>query len=269
MQSRSRLCGDCTQAKRTNEKGERWQERYPEASPPPAIPRFEPQAAPPDGPWEGRPWNDPRNNYRLPNWNKDIPRRDLVVSPIRVCVFDIEATSLNASFGRVLCAVARFFGPDETKVWRADEYPAWKAGWRSNDEDIVRDILKGLEEADVWIAHNGCNYDAPFMRTRAIIQRLPPVHPKKLWDPCVQARRDFRFASNRLDAINRDLEVGIDKTEVSPAVWASAAMDHDEHGTAAMEYVVEHCLRDVESLCLTARRLAPYNRQLDTWGSFR
>jgi uncharacterized protein YprB with RNaseH-like and TPR domain len=232
--------------------------------------RFEPQSiselpVPP----AGRPFADPRNNFTAPAYNVGVPRRDLLSSPIRVAVFDIEATSLNASFGRVLCAVARFFSPDEVKVWRADSYQSWKTGWRSNDEELVRDILEGLSEADIWVAHNGCRYDVPFMRTRALIHRMPAVHPKKIWDPCLQARKDFLFVSNRLDGINRDLQTRTQKTDVDPHVWASATMDHDVHGQQAMDYVVEHCKADVDSLCETAKLLAPYNRQIDSWGSFR
>ncbi|MEI7591531.1 MAG: ribonuclease H-like domain-containing protein, partial [Deltaproteobacteria bacterium] len=128
---------------------------------------------------KGRLFSDPRNGKNP-------------VNPIRTCVFDIETTGLNASFGRVLCAALQFYGPDELIVFRSDQYPDWKKGLRANDKDIVSDILAELEKADIVIAHNGLAFDAAFLRTRAIIHGLPPVNSKKIIDPVLLARKIFR-----------------------------------------------------------------------------
>ena len=158
---------------------------------------------------KGRPFSDPRNGKNP-------------ITPIRVAVFDIETTGLDASFGRILAAAIQFYGPDKLEVFRADEYPDWKKGLRSNDKDIVSDILASLETADIIIAHNGTNFDVPFLRTRAIIHGLPVVHPRKIVDPVLLARKTFRFHSNRLDAIAGMLGTDFHKTTLAPKYWIKA-----------------------------------------------
>ena len=120
-------------------------------------------------------------------------RNTCPVNPLRVAVFDLECTALDAVFGRILCGVIQLYGPDELVVLRADDYASWKAGKRSDDKDLVADILAVLEKADVVFAHNGTNYDYPFLRTRAMIHGLPAVQPKKIIDPLPKSRKDFRF----------------------------------------------------------------------------
>lgn len=230
-----------------------------------AAPSFEPQAAPPEE-WGGRPWNDERNNYRMPNWNAGQPVRNLLEAPLRIAVTDIETTDLWAGMGRTLCANTLFFGPEESITRRADHFAAWRAGKRSDDRELVEAILRDLEKADIIFAYNGTGFDFPFLRTRALIHGLPPVEPRKIVDPVMIARRVFRFRSNRLDAVARAMECPFQKTEVDQGLWARAMLDGD---SAAMDQIVEHCEIDVKVLAWVARRIAPYVRQIDQLGSFR
>lgn len=193
-------------------------------------------------------------------------QEQLMVAPFRICVLDIECTGLDASFGRVLCACAQFYGPNELKVWRADQYESWKNGKRSDDSALVADILAGVEEADIIFAHNGTNYDMPFLRTRAIIHGLPAVNPKKIVDPVWLGRRVFRFHSNGLEAISEMLDTSAKKTRVSPKYWIRAFGDGD---TEALDYIVEHCIYDVASLAEIAYKMRKYVKQIDSVGSWR
>lgn len=201
----------------------------------------------------GRFFNDERNG-RNP------------INPVRVCVFDIETTGLNASFGRVLCAALQFYGPEELITFRADQYPEWKDGKRSDDSSLVADILAALESADIIIAHNGVNFDTAFLRTRAIIYGLPPVHPKKIVDPVLIARKVFRFHSNSLDSIASMLGTDFKKTPVAPTYWIRALADGDKE---SLDYIMEHCIKDVYVLEEIAKKIMPYAKQIDSIGSWR
>ena len=228
---------------------------------------FEPARAPTSlAEFSARPFQDPRNNFKFPAYNKGVKKRDLDLDPIRVAVFDIETTGLDASMGRVLCAVAQFYGPREKHVWRADSYPEWKTGRRGNDRALIADILGKLEQADIVIAHNGLWFDMAFLRTRALIHGLPPVHPKKIIDPMQKARKEFRFHRNSLDAISTVLGTKDHKTPLNPNTWAAAMFDGDK---AAMDEIVAHCEADVEVLAEVARKMAPFVRQIDAIGSWR
>ncbi len=213
-----------------------------------------------------RPDNDPRNNFTVPTGNPKGPKRDLLVSPLRISVIDIETTGLDASFGRVLCGVSTFFSPDETRIRRADEYDSWNTRRRSSDKGLVEAILRDVEEADIIVAHNGTYFDMPFLRTRAIIHGLQPVNPKKILDPVMLARKVFRFHRNSLEALSNVLGTEDMKTKLSPRVWVKAMFDGDKE---ALDEIVEHCIADVRVLCEVAKKMAPYIKQLDAVGSWR
>jgi uncharacterized protein YprB with RNaseH-like and TPR domain len=209
--------------------------------------------APPLKTPKGRLFSDERNARKILN-------------PLRVAVFDIETTGLNASFGRVLCAAIQFYGPDSLEGFRADQYKEWKEGKRADDKELVADILASLEKADVVIAHNGVNFDMAFLRTRALIHGLPPVHPKKIVDPVLIARKVFRFHSNSLDSIAAMIGTDFMKTPVAPQYWIKALADGDKE---SLDYIMEHCIKDVYVLEEVARKIMPYARQIDAIGSWR
>lgn len=202
----------------------------------------------------GRPFNDERNRKRVG------------FSPIRVATFDLETTGLNAGFGRILCGVVMTYDPQEIKIFRADEYPSWRDGRRSDDHDITAEIMSFLEEFDVLIAHNGVKYDLPFLRTRALQYGLPPLQPLKIVDPVLAARRQLRLQSNSLDAIAKHIDAPFRKTPLEPIVWARAMMDGD---VDSMNLIVEHCVADVQVLDFVAHAMRGYIKTIDSIGSFR
>lgn len=203
---------------------------------------------------QGRRFSDERNRKRVG------------FSPIRVATFDIETTGLNAAFGRILCACVMTYDPQEIRTFRADEYPSWREGRRSDDHDITAELMAYLEEFDILIAHNGVKYDLPFLRTRALQYGLPPLQPMKIVDPVLSARRQLRLQSNSLDSIAKHLDAPFQKTPLEPRVWARAMMDND---TDAMNLIVEHCIADVQVLDYVAHSMRGYIKTIDSIGSFR
>jgi len=203
---------------------------------------------------KGRYFDDERNTTERTRFN-----------PVRVATFDIETTNLNATFGRVLCAVVQFADEAEPHIFRGDSYPTWEKH-RSDDSMIVADILACLEEADVLIAYNGVDFDMAMLRTRALIAGLPPVNPKKIIDPVIIARKQLRLHSNRLDAVAQALGTEFDKTPVDFKIWLEASMDGS---STAMDYITEHCIADVYVLEEVAYKMRHYVKQIDAIGSWR
>lgn len=227
------------------------------ADPAPLPPCREPQ---------GRAWNDTRNNPRFNKARQDAAPEMRDLAPFRSAIYDLETTDLNAQIGRLLCGVILLFDPLELYVFRADQYEAWNKGKRSDDREICGDILSVLEMADIHFAHNGRWFDAPFLSTRGITHEFKPVTPQKLVDPCQIARQKFRLASNSLDSVADHLKIPVKKTPFESNVWATAFLDGDKD---AMDYIVDHCVRDVYVLAHVARRISPWVKQIDMIGSFR
>jgi DNA polymerase elongation subunit (family B) len=77
-----------------------------------------------------------------------------------------------------------------------------------NDKDLVSDLWKLIDQADIIIAHNGDKFDIKRANTRFIEHGLKPPEPYRTVDTCKVARKHFNFNSNKLDDLGRRLEVG-------------------------------------------------------------
>jgi len=130
----------------------------------------------------------------------------------------------------------------------------------------VSDLLEALEDIDVVVAHNGVGFDLPFLRTRSIVNGLPPVNPIKILDPCRLARKQFRFSGNSLASIAQALETDHQKMPLAPQFWARAISDGDQE---AMDMIVERCVSDVEVLEEITFRVRGFVRSIDVLGSWR
>ena len=180
---------------------------------------------------------------------------------ISCACFDLETTNLSADFGVLLCAVIKpAYG--ESFVIRADQFPTWKTH-RSDDRGILKAVTKVLDDFDIWIAHNGARFDVPFLRTRLLTHGLPPLPSKKLIDPLLLARNKLRMSYNSLKQLANHLGCNT-KTELQPKLWLRAALDGD---TKAMNAIVDHCERDVETLDKVAGALKVYSSTYNNYGS--
>jgi uncharacterized protein YprB with RNaseH-like and TPR domain len=181
---------------------------------------------------------------------------------ITICTFDLETTSLNADFGVLLCAVIK---PSHGKpiIFRADELNKQWDTKRSNDKAIVQAVASELTKYDCWLAHNGLRFDVPFLRTRIARWKLPPLPDSKLIDPVQLARNKLKLSYNSLERIAGFLGVN-HKTVVDGDLWLRAALDGDRK---AMNYIVDHCVKDVSMLEDIVDAVKAYSKTFNSWGS--
>ena len=90
---------------------------------------------------------------------------------------------------------------------------------RWDDTDVTKALYRELEKADAVLAHNGKSFDNKMANTFFIKAGLDPLPEFKTVDTLKAARTHFRFASNKLDEIAKEL--GIEgKTAVTVgALW--------------------------------------------------
>lgn len=181
---------------------------------------------------------------------------------ISCCVADLETTNLSADFGVILCGVIKG-AHGRPKVYRADAYPAWKEGRRSDDGDLLRALVEELSQYDIWIFHNGAKFDLPFLRTRLLKHGLPPLPNAKLIDPLMLARNKLRMSWNSLEKLANHLGCN-SKTEICPDAWLRASMDGCPK---ALGYIVKHCVEDVKTLERVAGALKVYSTTYNSYGS--
>lgn len=178
-------------------------------------------------------------------WVKD---KDKALSTLRVGYFDIEATSLNASFGYMLSWYIKVAGKNEYYSSVINKKEIFDEKF---DERLVKELLEAFKNFDVIYTWYGSDrkFDIPFIRTRAYTHGLEDGLPNNMemfvMDLWILARNKLKAYNNRLDTIAR--QVGIDnvkKTPLDPGTWVIAAVGNKE----ALDYISLHNKRDVQLL---------------------
>lgn len=140
----------------------------------------------------------------------------------KIAFFDIEtAPSLGYYFDRykegniistkapwyMLSFSVKWYGHKKPKTYCLCDYPRFTKN-KEDDRDLVKDLWKVFNEADILIAHNGDRFDIRKANARFVVHGLKPPAPYKSIDTLKIARRHLKFDSNRLDAIGGYLRVG-------------------------------------------------------------
>lgn len=184
-------------------------------------------------------------------------------------ILDIESTALYADLGVVLCmSYESSTQPGVVRTLRTDELNPkdWKRGVRGNDREMVKKANEVIRDHDIVVAHNGRFFDIPFLRTRALVHRLAPLHDMVIVDPVRVARNKLRFQRNTLQRMLDTLGIAEQKTPLDLSVW----MDVLHNGNPdAMDTIVEHCEADVRALSGLLPFVRPFIRQFDAGGSHR
>lgn len=131
---------------------------------------------------------------------------------MRILVLDIETTYLISGHwslwgvnigidqilegGETICYAARWVGENDI-IWR-----------RKGNADFLTKMHELLGEADVILTYNGKRFDLPLLNREFIKAGMPPPAPYKHMDLLETVKKQFRFPSNKLDYVCRELKVG-------------------------------------------------------------
>ena len=92
----------------------------------------------------------------------------------------------------------------------------WAAKWLDQDEVMFSSILGGkkkmlqqmhklLDTADCVVHYNGAKFDIPTLNKEFLLSYMSPPAPYQQLDLLKTARKKFRFPSNKLDFISKEL----------------------------------------------------------------
>lgn len=137
----------------------------------------------------------------------------------------------------------------DKKVYSARVTP--KEAKDNNDKRIVKSLLDILNEADIVVTHNGDRFDLPRINTRALIHGFSPPLPFISIDTLKSAKKHFNFTSNKLDYINKVLNLP-QKTHTDMELWRGC-FNGDEDALKKMEKYNVNDVRIHEQTYLTMR----------------
>jgi len=187
------------------------------------------------------------------------------ILPMAVC-FDLETTNLDPMWGVLLCS--------DSKPWATDHHETYihtlSKGY--DDKVVVEKTIKYLNQFSILVAHNGVFFDRKFLNGRSMYHHLEDgnnnpllLDPKaKIIDPWRIAKNHLNFRGNSLDRISDYLHTSKTKSIVSGEIWMKAIYNRDQ---SCLDYIVEHCIIDVDVLEEVAWQFRKFIGNVNSWGS--
>ena len=171
---------------------------------------------------------------------------------------EVKSMDFVTSNWYVLCWAAKWLG--EKKVLSSGIYNKGE-----NDEKVMKDLWKLLDEADIIIAHNAVKFDCRRVNTRFIANKIAPPSPSIVIDTLKAARKHFFFTSNRLNDLGKFFNVGCKMKTGGFDLWKRCMAGE----SLAWEKMVKYCKQDVKLLEKVYLKLRPYIKTHPNVGVYR
>jgi DNA polymerase elongation subunit (family B) len=123
-----------------------------------------------------------------------------------------------------------------------------------DDKTMLQAFAKVLDQADEVCGHNLDNYDTKFLRTRCILHGIQIPPKLNSIDTLKEARKQFRFNSNKLDYIAKFLGLGA-KIKTEYDLWKNIILNKD---LKSLNKMAEYCKHDVELTEQVYHKLEPF-----------
>lgn len=137
----------------------------------------------------------------------------------KIILYDLEVSrSVVEGYGnRWDFRVIKFIRPQQLMCYSYKELGEKHVHFVSRHDfktyhDFVKSLHEVLDSADVTIAHNGGSFDDKMANRFFVLEGLVPPTPRKTIDTKREAKRWFRFESNKLDDLGDFLGVGRKET---------------------------------------------------------
>lgn len=143
--------------------------------------------------------------------------------------------------GRVVCFAAKWLGNDEVEYY---------SDFHDGHEKMVRQAYRLLDEADIVVSYNGKRFDIPKLKTEMVMldRKLKPSHFQQV-DLYQVVKQEFKFASNKLDFISGQLDIGHKVGHSGFQLWIDC-MNNDIDAWAKMREYNKHDVVLTEELYL-------------------
>lgn len=128
-------------------------------------------------------------------------------------------------WSQVICFAAKWYGKKKVH---------FHSDFHDGHEEMIKRAWEILDEADAVIHYNGKAFDIKHLNREFIKAGLGPPSPFKDIDLLTVARSRFKFPSNKLDAVSRELGVGSKVKHEGFELWL-ACMANDKAAWGRMK----------------------------------
>lgn len=129
----------------------------------------------------------------------------------------------------------------------------WHGKQGGNDESLVEEFTRIINQADIVIAQNGKSFDIKVLQERAKALGLPPVNIDFTIDTLTASRSSFRTMSHKLDYRSKQYGLGgKDKMELQD--WIQVVEGNEK----ALNKMIKYGLKDNDDTEIIFWRELPY-----------
>ena len=157
---------------------------------------------------------------------------------------------------RVICFAAK---------WHHQKKTLFYSDHHDGHEAMIEAAWQLLNDADVVIGFNHRSFDIKHLQREFVLANLPPAQPWKDIDLLNVVRQRFKFASNKLDHVSRELGMAGKVSHQGHGLWRACIVDNDPKAWALMK---KYNIMDVQ---LTERlwdeKLRPWCKGIN-WGLY-
>jgi DNA polymerase elongation subunit (family B) len=158
----------------------------------------------------------------------------------------------------LLCFAVMWDGFKTVKTFALPDYKTYQKD-KHNDKELVGDLFRVLDSADIIVAHNGDAFDIKKINARLAVHGFPPPSPFKTIDTLKLARRTFKFDSNKLDNIGRYIGCGRKIQHSGADLWRECIKGSNKSWIVMRKYNAH----DVKLLHSVYQRLKPWAKSHD------
>lgn len=145
---------------------------------------------------------------------------------------------------QILCYAAKWYEEDEI---------FFDSTFKHSPKQMLKGLHKLINEADAVVHYNGTTFDMPVINTAFVEYGLKPPAPYKNIDLLKVVRSQFKFTSNKMDHVSKQLGLG-SKNETTFDLWIGC-MNNDKSCWATME---DYNIEDVMILERMYTKLLPW-----------
>lgn len=135
----------------------------------------------------------------------------------------------------ILCFGYKWLGDSGVTVRALPDYKGYKKALQ-DDRNMMVDLWKVLDEADIVVAHNGDSFDIKKINARFLVHGLTPPSTYKTVDTLKAARKHFKFDSNRLNDLGKTLGTGGKLPHIGFALWKGCMAGDPEAWEVMKQY---------------------------------
>lgn len=154
---------------------------------------------------------------------------DLELAPNLATVWNIWNQNIGVNqllqTSEILCFSAKWLGENEI---------IFSSKWTDGKKKMLKKAHALLEEADAIVGYNQSRFDIPILNMEFLKIGLNPPSPNKQIDLLRAVKKNFRFVSNKLDFVCKQLGLGSKTATGGHELWLKV-MDGDKDAQHLME----------------------------------